>query len=179
MIRFICLNGFIAVHTIIFCLWGFLLSLFSRNGRLVHFYAAVPWAKAILWVSGIRVSVTGLEHIDLHQPRIYMTNHQSYFDIFALLAYLPVEFKFIMKQELMKIPILGFSMRRVGYIGIEREDPRQAVQLARSVDRIFPHQLPVPMRCILFRREFSLGICSTRISIDLLTLLYRRFVTEL
>jgi len=128
MIRFICLNGFIAIHTIIFCLWGFLLSLFSRNGRLVHFYAAVPWAKAILWVSGIRVSVTGLEHIDLHQPHIYMTNHQSYFDIFALLAYLPVDFKFIMKQELMRIPILGFSMRRVGYIGIEREDPRQAVQ---------------------------------------------------
>lgn len=61
-------------------------------------------------------------------PRIYMTNHQSFFDIFALLAYVPVDFKFIMKQELMKIPLLGPAMRRVGYIGIEREDPRKAVE---------------------------------------------------
>jgi len=57
-----------------------------------------------------------------------MTNHQSYFDIFALLAYLPVDFKFIVKQELMRIPLLGFAMRRAGYIGIERKDPRKAVR---------------------------------------------------
>ena len=61
-----------------------------------------------------------------------MTNHQSFFDIFALLAYIPVDFKFIMKQELMKIPLFGPATRRVGYIGIEREDPRKAVRSMRE-----------------------------------------------
>jgi 1-acyl-sn-glycerol-3-phosphate acyltransferase len=66
-----------------------------------------------------------------------MTNHQSYFDIFALLANLPVDFKFVLKQELMKIPLLGFSMRRAGYIGIEREDPRKAIQsINKAVEKI-------------------------------------------
>jgi 1-acyl-sn-glycerol-3-phosphate acyltransferase len=128
MIRFICLNGFIAIHTIIFCIWSFIIALIDKEGRLVHLYVAVPWAKIILWVCGIKVRTEGRENLDAWQPRIYMTNHQSYFDIFALLAYLPVDFKFILKQELMKIPLLGFSMRRAGYIGIEREDPRKAIE---------------------------------------------------
>jgi len=79
-------------------------------------------------VCGIRVNVAGLEHVEPNVPRIYMTNHQSFFDIFALLACLPVHFKFIMKQELMKIPFLGPAMRRAEYIGIERDDPRKALQ---------------------------------------------------
>ncbi len=128
MIRFIFLNAFIAVYTIIFCLWGFLLSIFSKDGKILHFYAAVPWAKVILWVCGIKVRAKGQENVDPRAPRIYMTNHQSYFDIFALLSNIPVDFKFIMKQELMRIPILGFAMRKAGYIGIERDDPRKAIQ---------------------------------------------------
>ena len=137
MIRFFFLNAFIAVYTIILCLWGMLISVFDRNGRVVHFYCAVPWAKAILWVCGIRVRAKGQENIDAQIPRIYMTNHQSYFDILALLAYLTVDFKFILKQELMKIPLFGFAMRGAGYIGIERGDPRKAVQsINRAAEKI-------------------------------------------
>ena len=128
MIRFICLNGFIAIHTIIFCIWSCIIALFDKEGKLIHLYLAGPWAKIILWVCGIKVRTEGRENLDTRKPHIYMTNHQSYFDIFALLAYLPVDFKFVLKQELMRIPLLGFSMRRAGYIGIEREDPRKAIQ---------------------------------------------------
>jgi 1-acyl-sn-glycerol-3-phosphate acyltransferase len=128
MIRFFALNAFIAVHTILFCVWGFFVSLFDQNGRLVHFYAAVPWAKMILRMCGVKVEFRGLENVEKDVPYVYMTNHQSYFDIFALLAFIPSDFKFILKQELMKIPILGFSMRKAGYIAIDREDPRTAVR---------------------------------------------------
>jgi len=128
MIRYLYLNAFIALWSIFMCFWGFAVSLFDKNGKKVHFLCAVPWARAILWVCGIKVHVTGVEDVDPDVPRIYMTNHQSFFDIFALLAYLPVDFKFILKQELMKIPLFGPAMRRAGYIGIERDDPRKAVQ---------------------------------------------------
>ena len=101
MIRFFLLNFFIGIHSLVLCLWGLLLALFDKDGKKVHFYAAVPWAKTILWACGIKVRPSGLQHIEPGVPRIYMTNHQSFFDIFALLAYIPVDFKFIMKQELM------------------------------------------------------------------------------
>jgi 1-acyl-sn-glycerol-3-phosphate acyltransferase len=89
----------------------------------------------ILWVCGVKVQVMGLENIKNHVPYVYMTNHQSYFDIFALLAFIPSDFKFILKQELMKIPILGFSMRKAGYISIDREDPRRAVRSLNEAAR--------------------------------------------
>ena len=132
MIRSFLVNTFVVFHSIMLCLWGLLLAPFDRDGRLMHFYAAVPWAKVILWACGVKVLVKGLENADAHVPRIYMTNHQSYLDVFGLLSVLPVDFKFLMKQELMKIPLLGFAMRKVGYIGIERKDPRKAVESMRA-----------------------------------------------
>ena len=128
MIRFLYLNGFIAIYTIILCLWALMHSLFGVSGSKIHFSVAVPWAKVILRVCGIQVRAKGQENVNPLMPRIYMTNHQSYFDIFALLANIPVDFKFILKQELMKLPFLGPAMRRAGYIGIVREEPRKAIQ---------------------------------------------------
>lgn len=127
MIRFLLLNAFIGVWTLICCLWGFVLSLFDTEGTRMHALAAVPWARMILWVSGVKAEAFGTEHADPHSPKIYMSNHQSAFDIFVLLDKLRVNFKFILKQELMGIPILGFAMRRTGYIAIDRRDPRKAV----------------------------------------------------
>ena len=127
MFRFLCLNSLIAINTIFFCLLALPLSFFDKNGRMVHFYIAVPWAKVILWICGIKIRLTGVENVNVGVPCIYMSNHQSYFDIFALLACLPVDFKFIVKQELMRLPLFGAAMKRAGYIGIERENPRKAI----------------------------------------------------
>ncbi|MDD5204613.1 MAG: lysophospholipid acyltransferase family protein [Desulfobacterales bacterium] len=129
MIRFLLLNGFVAVYTILLCMFGLVLSLFDRKGgALLHSCVAVPWARLILWVCGVKVQVRGLENLHPAAARLYLCNHQSYFDIFALLAYLPVQFKFVMKKELMSLPLLGITMRRAGYIGIDREDAREALK---------------------------------------------------
>lgn len=128
MIRFILLNAFIAVYTIAMSLFGIFLSFFEGSGRLVHFYCAVPWAKAILWICGIKVKVSGLDHVKEGVQNIYMANHQSIFDIFTLLVYLPVDFKFVLKQELMKVPLFGSAMKGAGYISIDRGNPRKAVK---------------------------------------------------
>lgn len=136
MVRSLFLNAFLAIYSILFCLWGIAISIKDPKGRRVHAYCAVPWAKSILWVCGVKVGVRGLEHLEADVPRIYMVNHQSYFDIFALLANLPVQFKFVLKEELMKIPFLGPAMRRAKYVGIEREDPRKAVKsMKEAADR--------------------------------------------
>jgi len=137
MIRYLGLNAFIAVWTIIMSSWGIIISMIDRTGRKVHFCCAVPWARVILRVCGIKVRVVGMENLETDVPRIYMTNHQSFFDIFALLACLPVNFKFILKQELMKLPVFGPAMRKAGYIGIERDDPRKAVKsMNQAAERI-------------------------------------------
>jgi|WetSurMetagenome_2_1015567.scaffolds.fasta_scaffold152036_1 1-acyl-sn-glycerol-3-phosphate acyltransferase len=137
MIRFLFLNAFIAVHSLLFSLWGIFLSAFDRSGSIVHRWCAVPWARTILFVCGVKLEVKGVENINADLPRIYMANHQSYFDIFTLLTGLPVDFKFILKQELMKIPLLGWAMKGAKYISIDREDGRKAiVSMNRAAEKI-------------------------------------------
>ena len=83
------------------------------------------------------MEIRGLSNIDKEKSHIYIPNHLSFFDIFSLLAYLPVDFKFILKEELMHIPILGWSMRRAGYISIARSSPAKARRTFRqAVERI-------------------------------------------
>ncbi len=94
---------------------------------LVHRYIAVPWAKIMLLLSGVRVDARISKAIDIRKQYVFAKNHQSYFDILALLKYLPVPFAFVMKEELMEEPLLGKAMDSAGYIGISREDPRRAI----------------------------------------------------
>ena len=136
MLRFIFLNVFLFFYSILFSLWGIAISIKDPKGRRVHAYCAVPWSKSILWVCGIKIRVLGLENLEPETPRIYMVNHQSYFDIFTLLANLPVQFKFVLKQELMRVPFLGPAMRRAKYVGIDRDDPRKAIKsMNQAADR--------------------------------------------
>jgi 1-acyl-sn-glycerol-3-phosphate acyltransferase len=129
MIRFLLLNALVAGLSIYYSLLGIVLSLFDRTGgERIHRLVSVPWAKAVLWVCGVKVVVRHLEYLDPTRPRVYLSNHQSYFDIFVLLAHLPVHFKFVMKEELMRVPLLGPAMRGAGYIGIDRHDPRKAIR---------------------------------------------------
>ena len=70
----------------------------------------------------------GLEHLQEEGPYIFMSNHQGSYDIFALLGYLPFQFKWLAKKELFSIPILGWAMTAAGYISIDREGTRETVE---------------------------------------------------
>jgi 1-acyl-sn-glycerol-3-phosphate acyltransferase len=101
------------------------LSIFVRSGNPLHKIARF-WGKSILVGSRIKVSVKGLSNIDLAGPYIYMPNHQSNFDIPVMLGHLPVQFRWLAKMELFKIPIFGRAMRKAGYISIDRYDRESA-----------------------------------------------------
>jgi 1-acyl-sn-glycerol-3-phosphate acyltransferase len=113
-----------------------LASFFSRNGNVPHHMARF-WANSILWVSRVKVTVSGAEKLDPSQSYIYMPNHQSNADIPVLLGRLPVQFRWLAKAELFKIPIFGRAMRGVGYISIDRSNRKSAFEsLARAADTI-------------------------------------------
>ena len=128
--------GWTLVATAFFATVCLVVSLFSRNGNSVHLLART-WCKTILVVSGIKVTLKGLEKIDPQGPYIFMANHQSNFDIPVLLGCLPVQFRWLAKAELFKIPIFGRSMQGAGYISIDRSNRRSAFQsLAQAAETI-------------------------------------------
>jgi 1-acyl-sn-glycerol-3-phosphate acyltransferase len=113
--------------TMFFGISSILASFLDKTGNIAHRVARI-WAASILRVSGIRVKLNGLKNIDPSKSYIYMANHQSNFDIPVLLAHLPVQFRWLAKAELFKIPLFGLAMKRVGYISIDRSDFRSAVK---------------------------------------------------
>ncbi len=90
------------------------------------------WARVLLTVTGVKVTVRECEHIRRRCPYVIIANHQSYFDVLALLVALPVSVRWIVKKELRKIPIFGFSLQAMHNVFIDRSDPKQAVKSIRD-----------------------------------------------
>lgn len=135
------------LHTVVICTWvvcitvvlgiaAIVTSYFSKTGNAVHWVAKI-WGRAILLVSLVKVHVHGTEHLVRGRSVIFMSNHQSNFDIPVFFCGLPVQFRWLAKAELFKIPIFGRGMRGAGYISIDRSDRRSAMaSLARAAETI-------------------------------------------
>jgi 1-acyl-sn-glycerol-3-phosphate acyltransferase len=112
------------------------LSLFDSSGNLPHLVARL-WGKIQLATTGTVLEVKGLENIDPQKSYILASNHQSTFDIFAFLGYLPIQFRWIAKAELFRTPFMGWAMSRIGYIAIERESPKKAYRsMLRAAEKV-------------------------------------------
>jgi len=116
-------------------LLSFLASFFDRTGVTQHRLACI-WARWLLRGAGVRVHARGLEHIDPRGSYVFAANHASYLDTPAILANIPVEFRFLAKRELFKIPAIGTHLDRAGHIPVERDDPRASVRTLAEAARI-------------------------------------------
>jgi 1-acyl-sn-glycerol-3-phosphate acyltransferase len=127
---------YVVLATIVLGTVVIIVAFFSRNGNAPHLVARA-WARSILFMSGIHVHVNGLENLRVNGSCILMPNHQSNFDIPVLLGCLPIQFRWLAKAELFKIPIFGRGMRGCGYISIDRSNRKSAFQsLAEAAVKI-------------------------------------------
>lgn len=78
------------------------------------------WGRAFCRVFLIPVSIEGQEKISDDQAYIFVANHQSVFDILSMLGFFPHRFKWMMKKELAKIPLVGYACKCCGFIYINR-----------------------------------------------------------
>jgi 1-acyl-sn-glycerol-3-phosphate acyltransferase len=90
------------------------------------------WAPGLLRGAGARLSVTGLERLDLTRPALLVANHQSWIDIPALFRAVPGPLLFLAKSELAGVPFLGAYIRAMGMVFVDRSNVRRA---SRSVGR--------------------------------------------
>jgi 1-acyl-sn-glycerol-3-phosphate acyltransferase len=103
-------------------------------GLLGYPHMATPvtrlWARLILWTCGVEIEIDGLENLAGLDTYVLVSNHQSFFDIFAISAWMPGDPRFVAKRELEKIPVVGMAMRRAGHITIDRAKGGQAIRKA-------------------------------------------------
>jgi len=107
--------------------WSLIVSKIRGDHRIPLRMARSPWGKGVLFLSGLKLAVRGLEQFDSSEPRIYIANHSSYLDIPCLFAALPVNLYFIAKEEVKKIPFVGFFMKATQMIFIDRSSRQAAI----------------------------------------------------
>jgi 1-acyl-sn-glycerol-3-phosphate acyltransferase len=96
-------------------------SVFKKDKGEFLFLGSKSWARRLILPVIAKVKMVGLENIPKGKPVIYVSNHQSYFDIPVLLAYLPGSFRFIVKKEFFSAPVFGGFTRRSGHLSVDRE----------------------------------------------------------
>lgn len=100
-----------------------------------------PWANfgARNWLrlSGVKVLVTGKEHLDPDQTYVFVSNHRSYLDTATLFLHTGRRIGMLAKKELLKVPILGYGMGFVNVMAIDRSNRERALQTTEAAtDRI-------------------------------------------
>lgn len=102
------------------------------GGHFWGYYPAHLWARIVLWLLFIPVKVEGRKNLEKGQSYVFVANHQGAFDIFLIYGYLGRNFKWMMKSELRKAPLIGKACESAGHIFVDKRGPK-AIQ--RTHDR--------------------------------------------
>jgi 1-acyl-sn-glycerol-3-phosphate acyltransferase len=106
--------------------WGSMSVLLSLFGQRVGFYGGVFWARFLTWTSFVRVTVAGREHAPVGTSYVILANHQGAYDILAIYGFLRRQFRWVIKEELRKVPFLGWGCAAIGHIFVDRSNSRRA-----------------------------------------------------
>lgn len=87
-------------------------------------YDRIPrdYARDLLRLNRVRVRGEGLAHLQGVGPAVFVSDHQSWFDIPAILDVVPGSLRFVAKKELGRVPLFGQAMRYAGHIELDRHD---------------------------------------------------------
>ena len=117
---------FIIIYATICSIFALIFSI-DRSFYLYYKVSKV-FSKGILLISGIKLSVSGLENIDKKKISVFISNHSSQYDIPALQYVIPIPISIVFKKELSKIPIFGWQLRTGPYIMIDRSNTESALK---------------------------------------------------
>jgi 1-acyl-sn-glycerol-3-phosphate acyltransferase len=124
------------IATIILGIPVMVAGLLSRTGNLA-FSISKLWAYTMLAVSFVRTEIKNKNKILKGTPYIIISNHQSHYDIITLVTTLGIQFRWIIKKELLKLPIFGYALYASRNIFIDRSNTARAIEsINKGIDRL-------------------------------------------
>ncbi len=128
---YLVVDPLIYFSTMFFGTINLFVSLFDKVGNAQMVIARI-WARSLLRIAGVRVTAEGLEKIDLSKPFVIAANHASYFDTPVILDKIDLQFRFLAKEGLFKIPLLGTHLKLAGHVPVPQQDPRGAIRAMQT-----------------------------------------------
>ncbi|HQL42293.1 MAG TPA: lysophospholipid acyltransferase family protein [Spirochaetota bacterium] len=113
-----------------------LAAVFSVTGNLAFTISKI-WAWTMLIVTGVKVRVHGLEKIQKGTQYVIISNHQSQYDILALVTSLKIQFRWVIKKELLYMPLFGWALYASKNVFIDRGNRDRAIaSINKAVSRL-------------------------------------------
>jgi 1-acyl-sn-glycerol-3-phosphate acyltransferase len=100
------------------------------------------WARKVASAANVEVTLEGAEHLSTERPAVLVANHQSWMDVIALLGYLPVDTRFVIKKELEKVPLFGQCFMTCGHISVDRRDRQAAIESLQRAGKLMREERP-------------------------------------
>lgn len=106
-------------------------ALLGRRGDMA-FHGTQVYAWVLLKMTGMRLKVTGREHIEAGRRYVILSNHASYLDPPALVLALGIQYRWVIKKELRKVPLFGLALEASRNLFIDRAKGSDAMQSIRE-----------------------------------------------
>ena len=132
--KWLVLGPVIVLSTVSLGLLALILLVFMKP-KFPSKFCGTLWARINAWCTPMWVTVKGREHMDRRKSYVIVSNHQSQYDIFVLYGWLGVDFKWVMKKELRRVPVIGIACDKLGHIFINRADRKAAVATIREAKK--------------------------------------------
>jgi len=102
--------------------------------RFFSYYPGALWARLFCIFTLCPVKVIGKEKLDKKRSYVFISNHQGAYDIFLIYGYVGQPIKWVMKQSLRKIPLVGMACEAAGFIFVDNSSPQAAAKTIRLAE---------------------------------------------
>jgi 1-acyl-sn-glycerol-3-phosphate acyltransferase len=108
----------------------------SSTGNLA-FNLTKIWARIVLAASFVRIRIINRERIAKGVSYIIVANHTSFYDILAIVTTLGIQFRWVIKKGVLKVPLFGYALYAARNIFIDRSNPKEAMgSIHRGTERL-------------------------------------------
>ena len=116
----------------IWCTLTIIIGSVIGNNKFWGYYPGVIWGRFVCTVALLRIKINRNKNLDKNQSYVFVANHQSAFDIFLIYGYLGHNFKWLMKQSLKKMPLVGFASDKAGHVFVDSTTRKGIVDTMRK-----------------------------------------------
>jgi 1-acyl-sn-glycerol-3-phosphate acyltransferase len=128
---------FLCVWTSFWISFALVAMVVTMSRELPLRWARTLWGPGIVRGAGAKIFVTGGEDVDWSRPYVFVSNHQSFFDIPVCFVSLLCNVRFVAKSSLAYVPFLGWYMWATGMVFVDRGKSESAIRsLRRAGERI-------------------------------------------
>ena len=115
-----------AIVVIVGCLCG--------GEKIFSYYPGAIWSRLVCIITLCPVRIVGRENLDKKKSYIFVANHQGAYDIFLVYGYLNQPIKWVMKQSLRNIPLVGKACEAAGFIFVDNSSPKTAAKTVKEAE---------------------------------------------